>query len=87
MYKTDLITIDYVKLRMERSHRRILAKCRSGSLPLQIENGRYAKPKMPLNDRICKLCKDNVVEDEIHFRLCCEFYSDLRKPLFTKAIC
>lgn len=52
VYKTDLITEHYVKLNMERSHRRILAKFRSGSLPLQIEIGRYAKPKVPLDNRI-----------------------------------
>ena len=85
VYKTDLITEHYVKLNMERSHRRILAKFRSGSLPLQIEIGRYAKPKVPLDNRICKLCKDNVVEDELHFLLCCDFYSDLRRPLLNKA--
>ena len=34
VYKTDLITEHYVKLNMERSRRRILAKFRSGSLPL-----------------------------------------------------
>ena len=85
VYKTDLLTEHYVKLNMERSHRRILAKFRSGSLPLQIEIGRYAKPKVPLDNRICKLCKDNVVEDELHFLLCCDFYSDLRRPLINKA--
>lgn len=85
LYKTDLITEDYVKLRMERSHRRILAKYRSGSFPLQIETGRFTKPKVPLNNRICKLCTDNVVEDEMHFLLCCDFYSDLRRPLVAKA--
>ena len=25
---------------------------------------------MPLNNRICNLCNDNVIEDEIHFLLC-----------------
>ena len=65
---------------MERSHRRITAKIRSGSLPLQIETGRYKKPKVPLNDRTCNLCTDNVSEDEIHFLLCCVFHSDIRRP-------
>ena len=55
VYRTDLITEHYVKLNMERSRRCILAKFRSGSLPLQIETGRYTKPKVPLNNRICKL--------------------------------
>lgn len=85
LYKADLFTDTYVKLKMERNHRRILAKFRSGSLPLQIETGRYAKPKVPLDDRKCKLCTENAIEDEMHFLLSCDFYSDLRRPLFAKA--
>ena len=52
---------------------------------MQIETGRYKKPKVPLNNRICKLCKDNVIEDEIHFHLCCDFYSAIKRPLLAKA--
>ena len=26
-----------------------------------------------LNNRICNLCTDNVIEDEMHFLLCCIF--------------
>ena len=85
LYKSNLMTDEYVKINLERSHRRILAKFRSGSLPLQIETGRYKKPKVPLNNRICNLCTDNVIEDEIHFLLCCDFYSDIRRPLLAKA--
>ena len=62
LYKSNLMTDEYVKINLERSHRRILAKFRSGSLPLQIETGRYKKPKVPLNNRICNLCTDNVIE-------------------------
>lgn len=85
LYKTELQTEVYVKLKMDRSHRRILSKFRSGSLPLNIETGRYSKPKVPLNERICKLCSKNVLEDEMHFLLVCEFYSDLRRALLLKA--
>ena len=85
LYKSNLIAKDYVKIKMERSHRRIIAKFRSGSLPLQIETGRYKKPKVPLNYHICNLCNDNVIEDEIHFLLCCAFYSDIRRTLLAKA--
>ena len=46
---------------------------------------RNAKLKMPLNDRICKLCTDSVIEDEMHFLLRCDFYPDLRRSLFSKA--
>ena len=34
---------------------------------------------------MCNLCNDNVIEDEIHFLLCCDFYSDIRRPLLAKA--
>lgn len=78
IYKFDLKVEHYVNINMDRSHRRILAKFRSGSLPLNIETGRYAKPKVPLMERTCKLCSENVVEDEMHFLLACDFYSDLR---------
>ena len=85
LYKSDLIPEPYVKINMDRTHRRILAKFRSGSLPLNIETGRYAKPKVPLLERTCKLCQNNCVEDEIHLLMVCEFYSDLRRSLFEKA--
>lgn len=85
IYKSDLKVEHYVNINMDRSHRRILAKFRSGSLPLNIETGRYAKPKVPLMERTCKLCSENVVEDEMHFLLACDFYSDLRRALLLKA--
>ena len=56
LYKTRLIPEMYVKLNMDRSRLRVLAKFRSRSLPLHIETGAYSKPKVPLNDRTCKFC-------------------------------
>ena len=49
-------TEHYVKLNMSRDQRRILAKLRSCILPLEIEKGRYTRPKIPINERICKFC-------------------------------
>ena len=85
LYKTHLIPEMYVKLNMDRSHRRVLAKFRSGSLPLHIETGRYSKPKVPLNEKTCKFCSQNVIEDEIHFLMGCDVCSDLRWPLMLRA--
>ena len=48
LYKSDLNPESYAKINMDRTHCRILTKFRSGSLPLNIETGRYAKPKVPL---------------------------------------
>ena len=85
LYKTHLIPEMYVKLNMDRSHRRVLAKFRSGSLPLHIETGRYSKPKVPLNERTCKFCSQNAIEDKIYFLMVCDVYSDLRGPLMLRA--
>ena len=85
LYKNVLETSSYLKNVNDRQHRRILSNFRNGSLPLAIETGRYTKPKTLLNDRKCKYCTVDCVEDEKHFLMHCEFYSDLRYDLFMKA--
>lgn len=78
MCKNILETENYVKTQIHRSYRSILAKLRCGTLPLEVETGRFARPKIPLKDRLCKLCNSGMVEDEVHFLTTCCFYSDLR---------
>ncbi|CAC5356414.1 unnamed protein product [Mytilus coruscus] len=85
LYKNELVTSSYLKNDNDRQHRRILSNFRSGCLPLAIETGRYTKPKTLLNDRKCKYCTVDCVEDEKHVLMHCEFYSDLRYGLFLKA--
>ena len=63
-YKSQFQTEHYDKLNMSRNQRKVLAKFRSCNLPLEIEKGRYTRPKTPLNDRICKFCKSKTTEDE-----------------------
>ena len=84
-YKTVLKKGGYCDLPLPRDHRRILFKLRSCSLPLALETGRYSKPKTPVNERLCKFCNSSSVEDETHFLINCELYSDIRLPLFQKA--
>ena len=54
---------------------------RAGCLPLEVEKGRHAKPKIPLNDRKCKMCNQNEVETEFHFVMNCQLYIDLRENI------
>ena len=56
-------------------------------MPLEIETGRYTKPKTPLTDRLCKYCNYSAIEDETHFLLNCDLYTDIRSTLFEKALC
>ena len=84
LYKTELQTELYVKLSLQRDHRRILAMFRCGNLPLHIETGRYARPKLPVEQRTCFHCVETV-EDELHFLIDCPFYDDIRRKMFHKA--
>ena len=69
-------------------HRRAISKIRISAHNLMIESGRYKKPKpLPREDRLCKFCNLNEVENEIHFITRClkydsereEFYKTIRK--------
>ena len=73
------------KLNMSRDQRHILTKFRSCNLPLAIETGPYTKHKTRLNDRNCRFYSATSVEEEIHFLIECDFYSDTRFDLLESA--
>ena len=80
IHKSILQTEIYVK-EIPRFNRSTLAKLRCGSLPLNIETGRYKN--VPLELRTCILCNTHKIEDEVHFTIDCPFYEDLSYPLFN----
>ena len=84
-FKTSLTTSQYVINLSNREQRSLLAKFRCGTLPLEIELGRFSKPKTPLSDRICKHCNTNNIEDEVHFLTICNLYADLRDYVWDHA--
>ena len=86
IHKSRLEPEPYVTQFIHRNQRKIVARLRSGSLPIAVETGRYSRPKIPLENRICTLCSQNFIEDEIHFLIDCEQYSDLRYDLFTSIL-
>ena len=49
-----------------------------------IETGRYSRPKMKGENRICTLCNTKEVEDESYLIFHCNVYSELRKTFFDK---
>ena len=55
-------------------HLRIpLTRLRTSAHQLMIEIGRYHRPPIPVEDRLCPTC--NVIEDEEHFMLECTQYN------------
>ena len=81
---------------MSRQQRSLLAQLRCGILPLHIESGRFQNKKdaisgqhrkLKINERTCKICKYDYIEDELHFVCICEAYSVYRKKMYDKIIC
>lgn len=84
-YKRSIVIEKYVETNVPRFKKRYFAMLRAGSLPLSVETGRYTKPKTPLNERLCEMCSMQCVEDEKHFLLTCNLYSDIREAMIEKA--
>ena len=55
LYKHDVKSAPYVLQNISRFERRTMALFRSGALPLAYEIGRYSRPPVPVDDRLCVL--------------------------------
>ena len=75
-------TEKYVKLNISCGERSILAQLRMGILPIRIESGRITNLK--LDERLCQICKNGEVEDEMHFAFDCRAYETSREIFFNK---
>ena len=64
VFKTEPSPAGYVLAPLGPGQWWALASLRSGCLPLAVETGRYQIPKVPLNQRTCKICNQNCIEDE-----------------------
>ena len=62
--------------------RKYLSKYRLGMLQLRIEVGRFQRPRLEPEDRICQVCDSGGVEDETHFLLHCSLYDESRRRLY-----
>lgn len=73
---------NYLSFGLPKSITKDLSKIRISAHDLLIERGRYFRPRMAREERLCTYC--NQVEDEEHFILFCNKYKDLRSSLFRK---
>ena len=55
----------------------------SVSVPVS-EVGRHCKPKVPREERLCKVCVQNEIEDEIHLLFHCTKYEYIGKQFIAK---
>ena len=82
-FKIVLQTEEYLGNNISRHKRSLLAQLRLSILPLEIEVGSFRN--IPVQNRLCKCCNNNVVENEFHFVCECECvrYADLRTVLYS----
>ncbi len=66
----------------------IFCKCfsmlRCGTAPSKIETGRYER--LPVEQRVCEGCDSDNVEDEMHFLISCNAFTQERTKFFTLCI-
>ena len=72
---------DYLTNIKDLRYRRALSKLRLADNDLEINLGRYKN--VPLQDRICKICKCSI-EDEVHFMVSCIGYTNLRATVLEE---
>ncbi len=54
---------------------------RCDTAPLRIETGRYER--LPVEQRVCEVCDSDNVEDEMHFLISYNTFTQERTKLFT----
>ena len=74
--KHDFVYESYLDVLDIRKFRFSYVNFRTSCHNLEIERGRYTN--IQRNERVCKLCDQNVIEDEYHLLCCCTFYTELR---------
>ena len=82
LVKTNLQFEPYLYITIPK-YRSSLSRFRLSSHDLQIERGRYTRPKTPVDDRKCRFCQNNAIEDEIHFLLICNKYNNIRSDMLN----
>ena len=53
-----------------------MVQLRAGWLPLELETARYWSSRVPVSERVCKLCALDEVETEFHFVIQCPRLSE-----------
>ena len=83
LYKYEKSPEEYLYFNISKYQRSLFAQFRCGILPLEIEIGRYSN--IPLENRICQVCDNDSIEDEIHFLCQCKKYDPIRNVLYMQA--
>lgn len=84
LFKQELSLEPYLEAVTDIRKRVLLTKFRTGVAPLRIETGRYERPRIEANLRVCACC-GSAVEDEMHFVMECVQYTS-RRNVFIQQV-
>lgn len=79
---TQFSVQNYLSFGLPKSKTKQLSKLRISAHDLLVERGRYFRPQIPREKRLCINC--NMLENEEHFILFCSKYSSIRNNLLRK---
>ena len=82
LYKKTLEFEPYLHITNSKLRSAIAKFCTSAH-SLEIERGRYAKPKTSAEKQICNVCHHEAVEDEVLFFLQCPLYQEERIKMYA----
>lgn len=71
----------YLNYNMSSYMKKSITRLRLQSNRLEIVRGRYTRPKLPLDQRLCSSCK--TIDDEQHLLTNCAIIADLRERTFS----
>ena len=86
LYKTGFCASSYVDILRNTQIKKNFIKFCISNHNLCIEVRRHCKPKVPREERLCKVCVQNEIEDEIHLLFYCTKYEYIRMQFICKAV-
>ena len=81
-FKSSFIKEDYLHIKHAKL-RHATARLLISAHNLLIERGRYARPPIPPEERVCRTCSGHQTDEEYHFMMACEKYKADRDSLCT----
>ena len=84
-YKHTFNLESYLDIIHERKFQTALCRFRLSSHSLEIERGRYQN--VPREERLCKFCNSQTIENEYHFLLVCPMYIEVRRKYLKPYYC
>ena len=85
LFKNELRLETYLNNYFPKYVYRSIARFRLSSHNLNIELGRHKRPYIPADERFCKRCNCELVEDEFHCLMICTHWNNIRIELLETA--